>query len=270
MDINLDVDGLLQAALLYVPKVIGALLVLLIGFWLAKHFGKLAARALERRGTDAAIIPFVRSLVVVGIKVLVVVSAAGMFGVETASFIAMLGALTFAIGLALQGSLSHFASGILLLTLRPYKAGDVVEIAGQTGVVLGVQIFNTLLKTPENHRVIVPNGTVFSGVIKNLSGQETRGVTCTFGIGYDDDVDLARAIILRVAEECPHTLAEPAPAVFVTAHGDSAISLLTRPFASSADYWAAFTYMMEHVKKAFDAEGITIPYPQRDVHVHTS
>lgn len=268
MDLAFDVDSLLQAALLYLPMVVGAILVIIIGFWVAGKIGNILARALERRGTDATIIPFLRSLVVVGIKVIVLISAAGMFGIETASFVAMLGALAFAVGLALQGTLGHFASGVLLLTFRPYKVGDLVTIGGETGVVEEIQIFNTVLKTVENQRIIVPNGTVTSGVITNINGQGTRGVTLAYGIGYDDDIDRAREIIMQVIASCPQVLPDPAPSVVVTEHGDSAVTLAVRPFCASADWWTVYTYMQEHVKKEFDRAGVSIPYPQRDVHLH--
>ena len=270
MDLAFDVDSLLEAALLYLPKVVGAILVVIIGFWIAGKIGNLLARTLERRGTDATIVPFLRSLVVVGIKVIVLISAAGMFGIETASFVAMLGALAFAVGLALQGTLGHFASGVLLLTFRPYKVGDVVTVGGETGAVVEIQIFNTVLKTPDNRRIIVPNGTVTSGVITNLSGQGTRGVDLAYGIGYDDDIDRAREVLMQVIASCPQILPEPAPAVVVTEHGDSAVTLAVRPFCESADWWTVRCYMQENVKKAFDEAGISIPYPQRDVHMHTA
>ena len=268
MDINLDIDTITGAILAAVPVIVGALLVLIVGFWLANKLSALAGNALRRRGTDETIIPFITSLLGVGLKVLVLISAAGMFGVETASFIAILGALTFAIGLALQGSLGHFASGVLLLTFRPYKVGDLIKIGGETGVVEAIQIFNTVLKTPDNQRIIVPNGQVTDGIITNINGQGTRGVTLTYGIGYDDDIDAAREALMRVMASCPQILPEPAPSVVVTEHGDSAVTLQLRPFCASADWWTVFTYMQEHVKKEFDRAGIRIPYPQRDVHLH--
>ncbi|MFK8057791.1 MAG: mechanosensitive ion channel family protein [Saprospiraceae bacterium] len=271
MDFNFDVDSLMQAALLYLPKVLGAVLVVIIGFWLAGKISKLVGKALKKRGTDETVVPFLQSLISVGIKVLVLISAAGMFGVETTSFVAMLGALTFAIGLALQGSLGHFASGVLLLTFKPYKVGDLVTLGGgQTGVVESIQIFNTILSTLDNHRLIVPNGTVTSNVIENISGQGTVGVPLTYGIGYGDDIDAARAAILKVANGCPTILKDPQPAVFVSEHGDSAVMLATRPFCKSEDYWDTFFYMQENVKKELDAQGISIPFPQRDVHMHTA
>ena len=268
MDFNFNVDSLLEAFLLYLPKVIGALLVVIIGFWVANKIAALVAKSLKKRGTDATVVPFISSLIGVGIKVIVLISAAGMFGVETTSFVAMLGALTFAVGLALQGSLGHFASGVLLLTFRPYKVGDLVTVGGETGTVVGIQIFNTILQTLDNHRIIVPNGTVTSNIIKNISGQGTVGVPLAYGIGYDDSIDAAREVILRVAAECPYILDDPKPGVVVSEHGDSAVMLATRPFCKSEDYWSAFFYMQEHVKKELDKASISIPYPQRDVHVH--
>jgi small conductance mechanosensitive channel len=270
MEFNFNVDSLLEAVMLYLPKVLGAIVVVIVGFWLANKLSGLVAKQLKKRGTDQTTIPFLRSLISVGIKVLVLISAAGMFGVETTSFVAVLGALTFAIGLALQGSLGHFASGVLLLAFKPYKVGDLVTIGGgQTGVVEGIQIFNTILSTLDNHRIIVPNGTVTSNVITNISGQGTVGVPLSYGIGYSDDIDAARAAILKVAKSCPQVLADPAPGVVVSEHGDSAVMLATRPFCKSSDYWTVFFYMQENVKKEFDAQGISIPFPQRDVHMHS-
>jgi len=271
MDFNFNVDSLLEAAMLYLPKVIGAILVVIIGFWLAGKLSKQIAKMLKKRGTDETVVPFFRSLISVAIKVVVLISAAGMFGVETTSFVAMLGALTFAVGLALQGSLGHFASGVLLLTFKPYQVGDLVTIGGgQTGVVEGIQIFNTILSTLDNHRVIVPNGTVTSNVITNISGQGTVGVPLAYGIGYGDSIDAARAAILKVADACPTILKDPKPGVVVSEHGDSAVMLATRPFCKSEDYWDTFFYMQENVKKELDAQGISIPFPQRDVHMIAS
>lgn len=267
MDLNFNVDSLTEAALLYVPKVVGAILVVLIGFWIANTIASIISRSLKRRGTDISVIPFLSSLISVGIKVVVLISAAGMFGVETTSFVAMLGALTFAVGLALQGSLGHFASGVLLLTFRPYKVGDLVTVAGETGVVDEIQIFNTVLMTLDNHRIIVPNGKVTDNIIKNISGQGMVGVPLSFGISYKASIDQARDVILKVASECPYLLKDPAPGVVVSGHGESALMLASRPFCNSADYWSAFFYMQEHVKKGFDAAGISAPLPQRVVHM---
>ena len=195
-------------------------------------------------------------------------SVASMFGIETTSFIAIFSAMAFAIGLALQGSLGHFASGVLLLIFKPYKVGDLVDIGGgQVGTVEAIQVFNTLLLTLDNKRIYVPNGVVTSNVITNISGQDIIGVELTFGIGYGDSIDKAREAILKVGKECEWVLDDPAQGVFVGELGDSSVNLATRPFCKSEYYWETFFYMNEHVKKEFDKQGISIPFPQMDVHV---
>jgi small conductance mechanosensitive channel len=194
-------------------------------------------------------------------------SVAGMFGRETTSFVAIFGAMAFAIGMALQGSLGHFASGVLLLIFKPYRVRDLVEIGGgKVGEVKEIQIFNTVLATLDNKRIIVPNAVVTSNVITNISGQGTIGVELTFGIGYNDSIDKAREIILRAGKECPWILDDPTQGVVVGELADSSVNLNTRPFCKIEHYWDVNLYMLEHVKKAFDAEGISIPYPQLDVH----
>lgn len=268
MESFFDLEALRTQLSEWAPTVVGALLTLVIGFWVVGRITALVRRAMKRSNLDETIRPFLASLVSVGLKVLLLITVAGMFGIETTSFIAMFGALAFAVGLALQGSLGHFASGVLLLIFKPYKVGDLVSIGGgQTGHVTEIQVFNTLLKTLDNKKIIVPNGVVTDNVITNISGQETIGVELTFGIGYGDDIDKAREIILKVGKECPTILDEPAQAVFVSELGDSSVNLATRPFAKSENYWPTYFYMQEHVKKAFDREGVSIPFPQMDVHM---
>lgn len=252
----------------YALSVIGAILTLVIGFWVVGRITSILRKTLNRRGIDETVRPFIVSLVNVGLKVLLLLSVASMFGINTTSFVAIFGALAFAIGLALQGSLGHFASGVLLLVFKPYKVGDLVTIGGgETGTVKGIQIFNTILQTLDNKRIIVPNGVVSNNIITNISGQEIIGVELTFGIDYGDSIDKAREVILRVGKECPHILDDPAQAVVVASLGDSSVNLATRPFCKSENYWETFFYMQEHVKKAFDAEGVSFPFPQMDVHL---
>ncbi|MEM9258423.1 MAG: mechanosensitive ion channel domain-containing protein, partial [Bacteroidota bacterium] len=211
-------------------KVLSAIVVLIIGFWIANRLAKFVNNRLAKSGMDATVQPFIRSLVGTGLKILVVLAAASMVGIETTSFVAILGALAFAIGLALQGTLGHFASGVLLLFFRPYKVGDLVTIGGgETGTVVELQIFNTILATLDNKRVIVPNGTVTSNVITNISGQGNIGVELTYGIGYNDSIDKAREVILAVGKECPWILDDPEQGVVVASHGDSSVNLATRP-----------------------------------------
>lgn len=251
-------------------KLISAILVLIIGFWIANRLASFVNKRLRKSGMDDTITPFMQSMVSTVLKLLVVLAVAGMVGVETTSFIAILSALAFAVGLALQGTLGHFASGVLLLFFRPYKIGDLVSIGGgQTGTVTELQIFNTILQTLDNKKILVPNGVVTSNIITNISGQGMIGVELTYGIGYNDSIDKAREVILAVGKECPWILEDPAQGVVVASHGDSSVNLATRPFCKSEHYWDTFFYMQENVKKAFDREGISIPFPQRDVHMHT-
>ncbi len=263
-----DLEALGTQVTTYAPMVIGAILTLIIGFWIVGRITNVVKRAMNRASFDPTIVPFLTSLVSVGLKVMVLLAVAGMFGIETTSFIAIFGALAFAIGMALQGSLGHFASGVLLLIFKPYKVGDLVEIGGgNTGTVREIQVFNTILITLDNKKIIVPNGVVTSNVITNISGQEIIGVELTFGIGYGDSIDKAKDIILRVGKECPWVLDDPPQPVVVAEHADSSINLATRPFCKSEHYWDTRFYMLEHVKKAFDAEGVNIPFPQVDVHM---
>lgn len=265
---NFNLEELGQILPVYATKAVGAILTLIIGFLIIGIITRAVGRIMAKRGVEETIRPFLLSIISVGLKIMLILSVAGMFGVETASFIAIFGALAFAIGMALQGSLGHFASGVLILIFKPYQVGDLVTIGGgQTGTVEGVQVFNTVLKTLDNKRIIVPNGVVTSNIITNISGQGIIGVELTFGIGYGDSIDKAREIILRVGKECPHILDDPTQGVVVAELGDSSVNLATRPFCKSEHYWPTFFYMQENVKKAFDAEGVSIPFPQMDVHM---
>lgn len=262
----LNMEKLTDLFTTYAPKVVGAILTLIIGLWIIGMIARGADKAMKRNGIDDTLRPFLKSLIGTGLKIMLLLSVAGMFGIETTSFIAIFGALALAIGMALQGSLGHFASGVLLLIFRPYKVGDLVTVGGETGTVTELQIFNTVLATLDNKRIVVPNGVVTSNVITNISGQGEIGVELTFGIGYNDDIDKAREIILKVGKECPWILTDPAQGVVVAELADSSVNLATRPFVKSEHYWDTFFYMQENVKKAFDKEGISIPFPQMDVH----
>lgn len=266
MEIN--VDTISAMIITYVPQVIGAVIALILGFWIIGRIVGLLRKAFEKRNIDATIRPFLVSIVSVGLKVVLLLSVAQMFGIETTSFVAIFGALAFAIGMALQGSLGHFASGVLLLIFKPYKVGDLVSIGGgETGTVVGIQVFNTVLATLDNKRIIIPNGVVTSNVITNISGQGNIGVELTFGIGYGDSIDKAREIILAVGKECEWVLDNPGQSVVVAELADSSVNLATRPFCKSEHYWDTLFYMQENVKKAFDKEGVSIPFPQMDVHM---
>lgn len=262
-----DIEQLSAMVTAYIPKIAGAILTLIIGFWIAGWITNLVRKSLKRNDVDATLTPFLCSLVSVAIKVMVLLAVAGMFGIETTSFIAIFGALAFAIGMALQGSLGHFASGVLLLVFRPYKVGDLVTIGGETGIVQEIQIFNTVLATPDNKRIIIPNGVVTSGVMTNISGQGTIRVDMTFGIGYSDDIDKARQIIKQVADSCPQVMKDKPVDILVSELADSSVNFAVRPWANSAHYWDVYFYMHENIKKEFDKAGVSIPFPQMDIHM---
>lgn len=244
----------------YAPQFAGALLTLILGFWVIGRVSMVFRKAMEKRGMDPTIRPFLVSLVSVGLKVLLLLSVAGMFGIETTSFIAMFSALAFAVGLALQGSLGHFASGVLLLIFKPYKVGDQVTIGGGfTGTVKEIQVFNTVLVTLDNKHIIVPNGVVTAHVMTNITGQGIIGVELTFRIARGKDIDKAREIILRVGKECQNVLDSPVQAVVVDTWEDSDVRISSRPFCKSEHYWETYYYMWENVRKAFEREGVEIP-----------
>lgn len=259
---------LLGQDLLGTAKTVGlAVLTLIIGFLIIKRIVKMVKKLMAKNGVDKDLQPFFGSIIDVGLKVALIIAVAGMFGVETTSFVAVFGALTLAIGMALQGSLGHFAAGVLILLFKPYKTGDLVKIQGHTGVVDEIQIFNTVLRTPDNQKVILPNATVTSGPIVNISGQGEIKVVMSYGIGYSDNIDKAKQVIQQVADACPHVIHEKPVDIFVEELGGSSVNFAVRPWAKSEHYWDVFFYMQENIKKAFDEEGIGIPYNTMDVNI---
>jgi len=198
----------------------------------------------------------------------VVIAALGQLGIQTASFVAIIGAAGLAIGLALQGSLSNFASGVLLLVFKPFKAGDFVEAAGTAGSIEKIQIFTTELVTPDNKQIIIPNSAITGGTITNYSAKDTRRVDLTIGISYDDDIDKARELIFDEISIDDRILKEPEPVVLVMTLGDSSVNFALRSWAATSDYWPVYTSLTESIKKRFDKDGISIPFPQTDVHIH--
>jgi small conductance mechanosensitive channel len=254
----------------FTPKLVGAVLVLIIGFWIAGRIVKYLDKRLEKSNFDDDVRPFIRTLVNVILKVLVVFSAAGIVGIETASFVALLAAAGFAIGLALQGTLGHFAAGILILFFKPYRTNDFIIAQGYSGTVKEIQVFNTILTTLDNRIIIVPNGAIMGGPIENLTANPIRRIDMTFGIGYTDDIDKARTAIQKVIDENPLILKDQQHDVLVKALADSSVNFAVRVWTKSEDYWTVFFAMQEAIKKTFDAEGIGIPFPQMDVHVHNN
>lgn len=268
MEKLLEGRDLMGKILEYSPKIVGAVIVLIIGFWVVNRVSRMISKLLERQDLDQTLSKFLSDIIAAFLKIMVVFSAAGMLGIETTSFIAIFSALMVGIGMALNGTIGHIASGIMLMIFKPFKVGDLVEIGGgQTGSVEAINSFNTTLRTLDNKKIIIANSNVTGNTITNISGQGTVGVELTYGIGYNDSIDTARDIILKVGKSCPHILDDPKQGVVVAELGDNSVNLATRPFCKSEHYWDTYFYMQENVKKEFDKANISIPFPQMDVHM---
>ena len=226
-------------------------------------------KVMQRQEVDKTLETFVSNLVRMVLMVIVVIAAIGALGIQTTSFIAIFGAAGLAVGLALQGSLSNFASGVLIVLFRPYRVGDFVEAAGISGVVLEVQILTTVLKTGDNKQIIVPNGQIMDSIITNYSANDTRRVDMVVGVSYDDDLDKVRATIEELVAAEDRILDEPACTIAVSELADSSVNFVVRPWVKTSDYWGVMFDMTEAIKKRFDKEGISFPFPQQDVHLHT-
>ncbi|MDB2480765.1 mechanosensitive ion channel [Porticoccaceae bacterium] len=265
-----SIEMLQELAMLYGVQLILALAIFIVGKWVVKRIASIVQRILAKNNVDPAIEHFVSSLVSWTLLFFVVIASLGQLGIQTASFVAILGAAGLAVGLALQGSLANFAAGVLILIFRPFKVGDFIEVAGVSGVVQKIQIFTTELHSPDNKKIIVPNGGVISGNITNYSANETRRVDMVFGIGYSDDIDAAKAALQSVVASEPRVLGVPAPTIAVVELADSSVNLVCRPWVNTADYWDVYFNITEAAKKALDAQGISIPFPQRDIHIHNA
>ena len=265
-----SIEMLQELAMLYGVQLILALAIFIVGKWVVKRIASIVQRILAKNNVDPAIEHFVSSLVSWTLLFFVVIASLGQLGIQTASFVAILGAAGLAVGLALQGSLANFAAGVLILIFRPFKVGDFIEVAGVSGVVQKIQIFTTELHSPDNKKIIVPNGGVISGNITNYSANETRRVDMVFGIGYSDDIDAAKAVLQSVVASEPRVLGVPAPTIAVVELADSSVNLVCRPWVNTADYWDVYFNITEAAKTALDAQGISIPFPQRDIHIHNA
>ena len=253
----------------YGPNILLAILTLIIGLWIIKWVSKVFIKIMDKREVDQGLKSFLKSLISILLKVMLIISVAGMLGIETTSFIAILGAAGLAVGMALSGTLQNFAGGVMILLFKPFKVGDFIDAQGHMGSVNQILIFNTILKTPDNKTVIIPNAQIANGAMVNFSTEEKRRVDMTFGISYDDDIDKAKGIIEGIIKEDSRVLNEPAePFIAVSELADSSVNFAVRVWANAADYWGIFFAMQENVKKTFDKEGISIPYPQTDLHLY--
>ncbi|MBT8044475.1 MAG: mechanosensitive ion channel [Verrucomicrobiae bacterium] len=249
-------------------KLLSALITLWIGWKVIKLLCKGLQKWFEKTEFDEALETFIHSLVSIALKVILVITCAGIAGFPTTSFVAVLGAAGLAVGMALSGTLQNFAGGVLILILKPFKVGDVIETQGHTGKVRSIQIFNTIINTADNKRIILPNGPVATDSLVNYSAENKRRVDFTFGIGYDDDIDKARSVLTSLIEADTRIDKDPEPFIAVQALADSSVNLVVRVWANSSDYWGVHFDLNENVKKTFDQEGISFPYPQTDVHLH--
>lgn len=250
----------------YGPNLILALLTLFIGLWVIKSVTRLTEKVLKKRNVDESLVPFLRSMINIIFKAILVISVIEMVGVETTSFVAILGAAGLAVGMALSGTLQNFAGGVMILIFKPYKVGDFIETQGHMGIVKEIQIFNTILNTVDNKTIIVPNAPISSSSMTNFSTESTRRVDMTFGIGYNDDIDKAKDVLKTLVEADGRVLKDPQYFIAVAELADSSVNFVVRVWVNSSDYWGVFHDMQENVKKAFDKENISIPYPQMDVH----
>ena len=268
MDMNQILERVWALVTLYGLKVVAAIVILIIGRWIAKGISRLIRRMMEKSQMDTTIRHFTVNMAYIALMAFVVLAALSQLGIQTTSFIAVLGAAGLAVGLALQGSLSNFAAGFLMIIFRPIRVGDYIEGAGVAGTVEEIGIFTTTLATPDNKTVIIPNAGLTGGNIVNWTVKGTRRVDLIIGIGYDDDIDKARQLMMDVMAQDERILKNPAPQIGLIELGDSSVNFVVRPWVKASDYWGVHMETTEKIKKAFDANGINIPYPQRDVHVY--
>lgn len=254
-----------------VTKLIAAIAIWIVGNWVIKLIIKQMKKALSKKHTDESLRPFIISVSTVSLKILVGISALGVLGVEMTSFIAILGAAGLAVGMALSGTLQNFAGGVMILLFKPFKVGDLIETDSHLGIVHEIQIFNTILKSFDNKTHIIPNGGLSTNAMTNYSTEEKRRVDWTFGIGYGDDAAKAKAVIQRLCQEDSRIINDPAkPFIALSELGDSSVNFVVRAWVKSSDYWDVFFDMNENVYNTFAKEGLNIPFPQMDVHLHNT
>ncbi|BDR80071.1 mechanosensitive ion channel protein MscS [Clostridium tetani] len=261
----MDFDYFNQIIVLYGSKIILAVATLVIGLYVIKKIVGLLSRRFSKIGLEKSLQSFSISFTSIGLKILLAVTIASMLGAEMTSFVAILGSAGLAVGLALQGSLSNFAGGVLILILKPFKVGDYIEAAGHSGTVSEIQVFYTILNTPDNKKVIIPNSNISNGSVTNYSANTTRRVDLIFSIDYDENIERVKKVLINIIESNSLILKEPYPQILVGEHGDSSVNLYVRVWCENKDYWNIYFGLMEKVKVEFDKESINIPYPQVEI-----
>ena len=249
-------------------NIIMAVIIFTIGWWIAKQLRGLITRIMQKKNVEPMLISFTSNVAYIALVLFVIIAALGQLGIETTSFIAVIGAAGLAIGLSLQASLSNFASGVMIIFFRPFKVGDFIEAAGVSGIVEGIQIFSTQMRTGDNKAIIVPNSSITGSNITNYSAKEQRRVDLVFGIGYESDLRRAKQILQEIVNNDERILKDPVPVIAVSELADSSVNIIVRPWVKTEDYWNVYWDLIEAVKLRFDEENITIPFPQRDVHLY--
>ncbi len=258
---------MIEMLIAWAPKLVGAILVLIIGLWIVNMITNMISKAMTKSGLDRDVIPFLTSMISVLLKVMLVLSVAGMVGIETTSFVALIGMAGLAIGMALQGTLGHFASGVMILIFKPYRVGDLVKLQGELGHVEEIQVFNTIVKSLDNKKVIIPNGIATSGIMTNLSANDFLRVDLNVAMPYEEDFDKVQGIILEAIRQTPKVLSNPAPVVEIEKFDAHNILLAVRPFSTCEDYWDVYFGTYKNVKAALGKAGIKVAYPTHSVNV---
>jgi len=264
---NFDPAMLTELAITYGTKIMAGLATLVVGLWIVSILNSVVRRMFERSKVDPSLRTFLGSLISILLKVMVYITALGMLGVEMTSFVAIIGAAGLAVGLALSGTLQNFAGGVMILLFKPYKVGDFIDAQSYSGTVKEIQIFVTVLTTPDNKTVLIPNGSLATGSMINFSTQQQRRVDFTFGISYGDDVDVAYEVLKRLIAEDERILKDPEPFMAVSALADSSVNIVVRIWVNAADYWGVHFRMNEQVYKEFPKAGLSFPFPQMDIHL---
>ncbi len=266
---NFDVGSIQVLAITYGTKIVAAVIVFLVGRFIAKWLTRVVAKILEKQEIDTTLVKFLENVVYYVLIVAVLVAAAGQLGINVTSFLTILGAASLAVGLALKDSLSNFAAGVMLILFRPFRVGDLIDLGSASGTVEEITVFNTIINTADNKRQIIPNSIVASGSITNVNANETRRVDLVAGIGYEDDIRKAKELLEKIVAEEELVLKDPAPKIAVSELADSSVNFVVRPWVKTEDYWTAYFNLTEQIKLQFDEHGISIPYPQQDVHLHS-
>lgn len=266
---EIDVQTIQTYAVTYGIKIITALIIFIVGKWLARKITNIFAKIMEKQNVDETLIKFLSNISYYLILTAVLVAVAGQLGINTASFLTIIGAASLAIALALKDSLSNFSSGVMLILFRPFRVGDVVQVSGETGKVDEISVFNTILNTADNQRKIIPNSSILSSTITNITANDTRRVDMVVGIGYDDDIRKAKETLEEIVGADGRVLGDPAPTIAVAELGDSSVNLVVRPWVKTEDYWDVLFDLTEKIKLTFDERSISFPYPQQDVHMYS-